>query len=663
MLSHGKGGAEPNPMSVWSMAGAGQNGGSAAGGRFRPGKWTWRLIFIGAAAFISMTPIGHVLAIISMISVIGIPIYFLLAALPAIFLILLFLRCVVGALDNYKAGATALAVAFGAGALFMVDYFVLRAQRANAVLDARAQALIADDIAGPARIPAGRIIATVRSESYARAQLDNVCDDLCQRLLLNGFAERVLAITIAPQVDKRAPRGAVPELAALAPDKAMAGVMYWLEKRASCPDAKVPDSVRLLRVDAPVKGAGRMNTRTASESMRVKIASGTCLMSEPARLDQADGAFFYGEVARGGGRAYGFDIQRNTVGAWRTAYYRRAGAEWTAEHRETGVRYQRFPGVLIPSYIHGAELRIYNGFLRTDRYLGGRERYEDSAPVAETLMQLGVNLSIDDAGQSDGPKVVDEILAYRGAIQPLQAAIIEDYLGRTSANRSRRLEPDDVRRVLALAADDRIPFTWNAQGAVTMVAEQQPQLAAELARRMFARLDAIVASASVVSEQASRSASAISRALAALPATALKPYFTNIEAVAFSPVLRPSAQDLIARLDVFGSFAVPTMFKVIDESLGERGPGRSNWRNGVTAGLRALCRLGGEGAFARPMLEERIRGQGEFFVNANDRLVVATLVRMGAGETEIRELLGFDEKKENRLRNALRAANGERACG
>ncbi len=648
-------------MSVWSMAGAERSGG-ATGGRFRPGKWGWLLILVGAAAFISMTPIGHVIAIISMISVIGIPIYFLLAALPAIFLILLFLRLVVGALDNYKAGATALAVACGAGALFMVDYFVLRAQRANAVLDARAQALIADDIAGPARIPAGRILATVRSESYARAQLENLCDDLCQRLLLNGFAERVLAITIAPQVDKRAPRGAVPELAALAPDKSMAGVMYWLEKRASCPDVKVPDSLRLLRVDAPVKGAGRMNTRTASESMRVKIASGTCLMSEPARLDQADGAFFYGDVARGGGRAYGFDISRNTVGAWRTVYYQRAGSEWKAEHRATGVRYQRFPGVLIPTYIHGPELRIYNGFLRSDRYLGARERYEDSAPVAETLAQLGVNLSNDDAGQSDGPKVVDEILASRGAVQPLQAAIVEDYLGRTLANRARRLEPDDVRRVLALAADDRLPFTWNAQGAVTMVAEQQPQLAPDLARTLFARLDAIVASSALVSEQASRSVGALSRALAALPASALKPYFTNIEAIAHSVALRSFAENLIARLDVFGSFAVPTMFKVIDDSLGERGPGRSNWRNGVTAGLRALCRLGPEGAFARPMLEERIRAQGEFFVNANDRLLIATLVRMGAGEAEIRDLLGFDEKKENRLRNGLRAARGQRPC-
>jgi hypothetical protein len=38
-------------------------------------------------------------------------------------------------------------------------------------------------------------------------------------------------------------------------------------------------------------------------------------MSAPARLDQADAAFFYGEVARGAGRVYGFEISRNTVGA------------------------------------------------------------------------------------------------------------------------------------------------------------------------------------------------------------------------------------------------------------------------------------------------------------------------------------------------------------
>ena len=105
------------------------------------------------------------------------------------------------------------------------------------------------------------------------------------------------------------------------------------------------------------------------------------------------------------------------------------------------------------------------------------------------------------------------------------------------------------------------------------------------------------------------------------------------------------------------------MFKVMDDSLAQRAPRKSsNWGAGFSAGLRALCRLGGEGAFARPMLEERVRAQGEFFVNANDRLVVATLLRMGASEPEIRDLLGIDEKKENRMRYALRVANGPRPC-
>ena len=641
-------------MRLWWGDGAA----GSAGGRFRPGRWGWLLILVGAGAFLSMTELGHVIAIMCLIVIIGIPIYLLLAALPSIFLILLFLRLVSAAVANVRARNAAWGLAFAAAAFFMLDYFVLRAQRANASLDARAQALVAGDIAASTRIPQGGVLATVRVESAFSRAPEDVCDDLCQRLLLNGFATRVLVAAIVPP---RTARGAAPEPPVLEPAPGLSGTMYWLEPRPVCPEAKAPDNVRVLRVDAPAPGERRATPRSVSETMRVKIASGTCLVSMPAALDQADGAFFHGRIANGGGLAYGFDVTRNTIDAWRTAYFRRDGDQWIAEHRATGVRYLRFPGALIPSYIHGAELRIYNGFLRSARLLG-RERYADTAPVAETLAQLGVDLRIEDAAQSDGPQVVDDVLASKDPVPPLQAAIVEDYLGRLSSNRTGRIEPDDVQRVLAIVGDARISFGWNAQGAVARIAAQQPQLAPDLARLLFARLDAIVASAAIVSEQATRSAGALSNAIAALPDAALKPYFANIEAAANASALRAATAVLVARLDIFGTFAVPLMFRVMDQSLAERAPRQSNWRTGFSAGLRALCRLGGEGAFARPMLEERIRASGEHFVNANERLVVATLVRMGASEEEVRELLAVDEKRETRLKFAFRSVNGRRPC-
>lgn len=648
-------------MAVGVMAGTGPG---ASGKRwFRPGKWDWRLILIGVAALLSITEIGHVLAILSLISVIGIPLYFLLVALPSIFLILLFARCVFGAVERARAGAAASAVAFAAIALFMAYYFVVRAQVENAKLDARAAALVAGDIAGEARIPAGRSIALVRSEPYrVNHERGTVCDDLCQRLLLNGFASRVLAVTLAPESERRgwARPGPLP---ALEPAAGMSGVMYWLEPKSTCPDVKIPDNVRLLRVDEPQRGSGLIATRSASEAMRVKNASGVCLVSAPASLEQAEEAFFYGPVARGRpGRASGFDVGLDTVGAWRIAYYQRAGADWIVRHRVTGVRYLRFPGVLIPAYVHGAELRIYNGFLRTAHFMGAREKYVDDAPVADTLAQFGVPLRIDDIAYADGPRIVDEALATKGALSSMQAAIVDDYLGRISASRHTRLAPEDVRRIVALAGDPRIAFNWNAQGSVNLVVKQQPQLVPDVAKIMFGRLADLVASASVVSERADRSVTSVSNVLAGLPAAALKPYFADIEAVANSPGLRAGAAAIIARLDVFGAFAAPAIFRVIDDSLAERAPGRNNWSGGFSAGLRALCRLGAEGAFARPMLEDRIRRDPSPFVNAQERLTIVTLIRLGANEGEVREILGLDETKNNSMRFGLRAASSQRPC-
>jgi L-asparaginase II len=62
------------------------------------------------------------------------------------------------------------------------------------------------------------------------------------------------------------------------------------------------------------------------------------------------------------------------------------------------------------------------------------------------------------------------------------------------------------------------------------------------------------------------------------------------------------------------------------------------------------------------MLEERIARDGAAFTRANDRLLIATLARMGASEAEIRETLGIDEKNQSRIRYAMRAANGPNAC-
>lgn len=651
-------------MSVWSMAGKGRDGANAAGGRFRPGKWRWMLIIVGALALLSMSPLGHVAAVISMISVIGIPLYFIIAALPSIFLILLFLRFVFGALDGYRAGQAAFAVAFGAGALFMVDYFVLRAHRENAKMDAQAQALVAEDIAQGPAIPAGRTLAVVRTAQTARrADLEDVCDDLCQRVLLNGFAKRFLAVTLSAALNRRNARANATESPSLEPSNDMRGTLYWLEQRPVCPETSVPDTIRLLQVDKPVQGAGRISTRAASEAMRLKIASGVCLMSAPARLADADDAFFLGHIVRGPGRVYGFDSSARTIDAWRTAYFRREGDDWTPEYRATGLRYLRFPNALIPSYIHGSQLQMHNGFLRTERLLGARAKHEGEPPVAETLMSLGVNLHIEDAGGMHGPRAVDEALGSKGALSPLHVSIINDYLARLSANRSRQIEPADARRLLALAADPRVNFTYQAQGAVTMIVQQQPQLVTEIARILFDRLNVILGAASIVSNDAVRQTGAVSNALAALPASALKPYFANIEALAGAAGLRAAGQNLIARLEVFGSFAVPLIFKVMDDALAQRAPRTSsNWGAGFTAGLRALCRLGGEAAFARPMLAERIQRDGQYFIAANDRLLIATLARMGASEVEVIELLDFDEKKENRMRFAWRAAKGARPC-
>jgi hypothetical protein len=655
---------------AWAGQAGDETGGGPARRRFpRPGKWDWRLIALGFLALLSMSPIGHVGAVLAMISGIGLPLYLLLAALPSLFLICLFARLVWGSVAGFRRGAMGRAIVFAAAALFMLDFFVLRAHRENTRLDARAAALVADDIEARPSILPGGVLANVRTQTFRTRGESDVCDDLCQRLLLTGFARRVVVVTLVPPAPSggRRARAAQADAPSLEPSADMSGTMYWLERRAECPDVEVPSNVRLLDDEAPrPRGGPRpIPSRSAAQAMRLRIAGGECLISAPATLDAADHAIFHGHVARGrGAMTRGFDASLDTIGAWRIASYRRDGAEWIAQHRATGVRYERFPGALIPTYRHGAELRITNGFLSFAAYRGPRERYVDDPPLARTLSALGVKLGIGTAPPEEAPRVIDEALASGLPLSALQAAIANDYLRRISQDGIGWLDPDEVRRIAAILADSRFPFGSAAQRAFEIIVAQQPRLAPDLTRDLFARLDAIVGSQAMVTEQERSSIASVSNALARLPDAGLRPYFDQFQALAGAPGLREQARNLLARLDVFGAFAIPTMFRLIDDGLAERAPrAPSSWNAIYGAGLKALCGLGKEAAFARPLLEERIERGGPQVIAAHERLLIATLSRMGASEDEIRVALSLDEKREGRLRAGLRAAAGARACG
>lgn len=662
---------------------------SSTGWRWGAGEWGLLAVFL--LALLAMSPIGHILAIFALISLIGIPIYFVIAALPAVFLAYLFLFLLWRTYTSFIGNRFLAGALFAACALLMADYFVLRAWRENSRLDSAAAALVAGDTDRLGAAGEISTLAVVRS-SRTNRNIENVCDDICQRLLLTGAVKKVLAITLAPpppQSDgkKTNARRALPgpreeaSWPALEIHDGLAGIVYSLEQRSSCPENKMPENVRVLSLPRSETGKAKIAWERevpAPEALRIRLASGTCLIAAPATLAQADGALAYGTLASGrSGMGLGFDVAAEALNAWRLTFHRRIGGNMVPHYRATGVRYERFPGALVPTILHGSEFRTSNGFMRYSVLRGERRKYQDEPEVAHFAVgRLGLKLSIDPA---EGPRaqggVIDGILDASRPRTPLENKIVADYLGQIRMGAGPRdAAPDEVemQRILRIAGDMQIELPSSISAAAALIGSKAPHYAPVLARFLFMRLAGVADQSPPGRERGlwNETITRASRALAHLPDDTLRSHRGEIERIARNRTKRYFAEALLNRLDLFGPEIVPVLFELIEDAVRE-GEDKSmksrdgNWTKAYRIGLNGLCKLGPQASFALPQMTAFARANAEIVRRRFRDLTVTTMVRLGANESEIRTLLGInteDERAERDFQQTIRRASGNRPC-
>ncbi len=84
------------------------------------------LIAAAIVAAIALSPVGQGLAIVSLISVIGIPIYIVIILIPTLFVLLLAVRLVVGVWRHARGAQWIQMAAYSVALLVMADFFVFR---------------------------------------------------------------------------------------------------------------------------------------------------------------------------------------------------------------------------------------------------------------------------------------------------------------------------------------------------------------------------------------------------------------------------------------------------------------------------------------------------------------------------------------------------------
>ena len=654
---------------------------------WRPEDWALLALFM--LALLAVSPVGHVIAIIALISIIGIPIYFILALIPGVFIYALLVRLGVQTWRSWRAGSMLGLAIFGVLTALLADMLVFGAWRENIRLDRMASGLLARDRDTLQAAAKSATLAIVRNTTQTRGA-DTLCDDFCLRLLLTNSSKRVLAVAIAPaeqppganRATKRpnyAPSSM--EWPELNFDPARQGTLYWLEQRGQCPDIKVSENLRTL--DLPERrepGQGHVRRARADEAMRLKIAAGTCLMSRPAVLGEADAALAYGTVKSGEGQYSAAEkLTADTVSAWQVAYADKRGAGFEDVYRATGVSMHRLPWLRVPIYVNGAEFRMKTGWLRMHSFLGARQRFQERPPVEAFAMErLGLNLRLEDGqGPAGGGEAVSRILAAGGALGENDAKIVRDFVvhaGSLSFGRGPKLVPADAARIVAIAADARVSLDWQFGNAVAAVARDAPVRGVELARLLFARLDALADNPAEGQEEYRwrETAGALAGALTRLSDEHLRPYRAQMEKIARTPRKRDRAPQLLRRLEMFGPDIAPLLLQTMRASVSEAQADTKTRRSrglrgsdGYTGALGAFCRLGSRGAGFLDALASELQTPDNPLLRTNTQIAIAALVQMGASEERVRDIMridGGDAKAIQQFGFAMRRAQGQHAC-
>ncbi len=634
------------------------------------------LIAAAIVAAIALSPVGQGLAIVSLISVIGIPIYIVIVLIPTLFVLLLAVRLVVGVWRHARRAQWIQIAAYSVALLVMADFFVFRAWRVNAWLEGRAVELVAGDRND---LGSARPIGTLAVLRNTRNPGDNAneCDDLCARLLLTGSVKQVLMLTSAPAAKAQSRAGdPPPPWPSLDPVLQQTGVAWRLETRDSCSNTGPQKVIRPVALPHRSGGpeANSVPAPSSEQLMRLRIASGICLEQRPLALGDADALFAYG-VLHSGQSPFetGYDAWADTLSAWRVAFWRREAGNLSEKHRRTGVAIDIFPGVLIHGLIHGSELRSKAGWLRFTRLKN--QPYSNQDPVFVDLLteKLGLKLDLGAVADTNAENrdlrveqsdAVDRILMTTRALSDVERQLIADYLRNVGTSilwpLTRKPSDTDAVRIRRIVQDDRIPLPQEVARAVQAAAGKpsldEPAVAAALIRR----LDALPVPPTESRARGSwnEQVRAVTDTLAVLPSTVVLPYRPQAVALTRDREKRMVANRFLQRLDLYGPEILPDILAMMDDAaLLQQQPTSSAgdlqrfWTDVWRGGAFSLCRLGPQIPQALEDLKLRTKALAARGLRPTEHTVAAAMLRMGASDDDVRETLGVDQNNPEKMRS------------
>ncbi len=402
-------------------------------------------MILGGAALVSLSIIGRVIAVMAMLSVIGIPFVFLLAAIPTVFLLSSFTLAIALAL-NLKGGrniAFAVALALGAMLLFPLAH--------NAIGTAYVASLVKEDQTPAIEPWAGGTMALV-----VPTDRDVECTTLCQKMLGRGYAQRFIVASVPAHA-----RGV---------DAVKKALAYRLEPRRPCKSSS--------------------SNYGMDPTLKLKLAQGACLVEEPAPLLQADAVLWHRDIHADNVSGAWLNPFKLPIAAKRFSFYRLRGSTrqdevWT----QTSVRYATLWPLLVPTYVFGKSGfdAPDAGLLRETKTAGAQE-----VPEAEAFLQTHLRLDLSKEKVRDSllqQTAVNTILSQAAGYGGADPARFLLLLRELSEQKNWDFPLEKLESLLnATVRDQRIPISEYMRAFVAAAYRQSPEFGDAVANAMIDRL-------------------------------------------------------------------------------------------------------------------------------------------------------------------------------
>lgn len=466
------------------------------------------------------------------------------------------------------------------------------------------------------------------------------CSEFCQRLLYNGSVDSVLA-------------GPVGRIAMTPPFKGTERlVRFRIERRQTCPAINLPAAGTWPGEN--FKGQFSYGT-VVSDRVKARIASGECLIEEPAELSTADAIVVHEEVKRGAD-AFIFDKPwkpyADTITARRLSVFVRDDDRRLAEvFRQTEIEAKPvFTPLLVGPYD-----RCGDGVCYT--HLGiARGKYHTGQFDLRTFLKNQSKLNVAAIDMIDLKSIMSmvwEALANKD-LKPdsPNLKLVDQYL--KFLGEGQRTGAGDVELLKRIILDNRVTDLFYLSAAVQKLGADAAPLAEPLMQR-------------ILGDPPKRGEhSSYAGAVRVLPPGAAVPIMSDLRALADDEQRRSGAAQALIRLYDEPVIGGPLLMRLLD--IGMETIRSDPHRQDLTvASLIGLCHLGKDGAEAAPALLDYLRRGTEKLdsLGAIWSLTVAALARMGR-QADVEAL--FADRPEltrqagRRIGQLAYANSVERAC-